>query len=232
MGSVLAELTNRHGIALDNHFRSVIERRRYLFHLHTTFSDGASTVAEYCTYAQAHGYRMLVFTEHVRKKLDYDWYEYLDAIARAGWFFPSLEIWTGCEAKVLLDGTLDMPDNLPGLDLVCMAEHGDYRYRGGWETALRLAFNLDSDSPRVWVHPFRWLAAQGYQVGDESSMIFLLEMARLSGVIVETMSEREKRLLKLNERIIGWRVKADLLKMLDSGDAIVGQDAHSVEDLD
>ena len=143
MGSVLAEPTNKHGIALDRHFRSVIGRRRYLFHLHTTFSDGFSTVGDYCAYAQANGYRVLVFTEHVRERIDYDWYEYLDAIERARWQFPSLELWTGCEAKVLLDGTLDMPEWLPGLDLVCMAEHGDYGDRNQWTSSLLGAFSLD-----------------------------------------------------------------------------------------
>ena len=232
MGSVLAEPINRHGIALDNHFRSVIGRRRYLFHLHTTFSDGVSTVAEYCAYAQANGYRVLVFTEHVRKRLDYDWYEYLDAIARAGWLFPSLEIWTGCEAKVLLDGTLDMPDDLPGLDLVCMAEHGDYVDRGQWTKALLGAFDLGLGVPLVWVHPFRWLMAQEHHIADMSVMMFLLAEARLSKVIIETMSERKKRLLRQSRGIMGLQLDAEVLDTLDEEVTIVGQDAHSVDNLD
>jgi len=190
---------------MDSLLRFTVKHHKYLFHLHTTFSDGYSTVEDYCAYALANGYRVLVFTEHVRKDLDYDWLEYVESIGRARMMFPGLELWTGCEAKVLLDGTLDMPDNLPGLDLVCMAEHGDYGDRGQWTKALLGALDLDLGLPLVWVHPFRWLVAQEHRPAD---------------------------VLRQSRHIMGLQLDMEVLNTLDEKYTIVGRDAHSVDDID
>jgi len=194
---------------VDTVFRTIL-KREYLFHLHTTFTDGTSTVAGYCAYAYVHGYRVLVFTEHVRKELAYDWLDYLEAIGRARMVWPGLEIWCGCEAKVLPGGGLDMPDNLPGLEVLCIAVHSFDACLASYIYALTAVFAADEwrDCVRVWVHPGRWLKKQGY---DDGVLETLVSFATRHDVLIEY----DKALVKMVPR--EFRVR--------------GFDAHSVEDL-
>lgn len=79
------------------------------WHVHTTLTDGDSTVMEYSRKAADLHIPLIVFTEHVRKELTYDYNELLDQINIARKAFPELIILSGCEAKVLPDGSLDCP---------------------------------------------------------------------------------------------------------------------------
>ena len=74
--------------------------------------------------------------------------------------------------------------------------------------------------------------AQEHHIADMSVMMFLLAEARLSKVIIESMSERKKRLLGQSRGIMGLQLDVEVLDTLDEEITIVGQDAHSVEDLD
>lgn len=76
------------------------------WHVHTTFTDGSDTVDSYCRQAKELGIPLIAFTEHVRKTLDYDFNCFLSEIDRAREHYD-LIILSGCEAKVLPDGTLD-----------------------------------------------------------------------------------------------------------------------------
>jgi putative hydrolase len=104
------------------------------FHVHSTFSDGASTLAENVGAARDRGLRTLCLVDHVRR--DTGWLpEFAAAVAnlrlqeglREQEGFRDrreLRILTGVEAKILdCAGRLDLPSRLDGIDLVLIADH-------------------------------------------------------------------------------------------------------------
>lgn len=92
------------------------------YHVHSTFSDGASTVAENVRVAGERGLRLICLADHVRH--DTRWVpEFLSAAdaAREG---SGVTVLTGLEAKIRdAAGRLDLPDQTGGIDLVLVADH-------------------------------------------------------------------------------------------------------------
>jgi putative hydrolase len=92
------------------------------FHVHSTFSDGASTLAENVQAARERGLRTLCLVDHVRR--DTLWLpDFIAAVAQYR-HQPGLQILAGVEAKILdSTGQLDIPPSLAGVDLVLIADH-------------------------------------------------------------------------------------------------------------
>jgi putative hydrolase len=92
------------------------------FHVHSTFSDGASTPAENVRAARERGLRTLCLVDHVRR--DTAWLpEFTAAVDRLR-RQPGLRVLAGVEAKILdAAGRLDLPPGLDGIDLVLIADH-------------------------------------------------------------------------------------------------------------
>ncbi len=92
------------------------------YHVHSTFSDGQSTIGENVAAAAARGLRTICLTEHVRASTG--WLpEFSGAVAD----LPrpdGLRVLSGVEAKILdMTGRLDMPADLCGVSLVLVADH-------------------------------------------------------------------------------------------------------------
>ncbi len=92
------------------------------YHVHSTFSDGRSSIDDNLAAAAALGLRTLCLAEHVRAGTG--WLpEFVAAVHQlrppAG-----LTVLTGVEAKILdMTGRLDLPADLSGIDLVLIADH-------------------------------------------------------------------------------------------------------------
>lgn len=114
-------------------------------HVHSTWSDDAtSTLEENLAAAAARGLRAIRLTEHVRRSTA--WLPDF-AAAVAGLARPAgVAVHTGVEAKILdTDGTLDLPDDLAGVDAVLIADHRFPSPEGPWspaQTRERLASGL------------------------------------------------------------------------------------------
>ena len=93
------------------------------FHVHSVFSDGASTLAENVEVARERGLRTLCLTDHVRR--DTTWVPSFVAAVAEYRQLPGLRVLAGVEAKILYtSGTLDVPSGLDdGIDLVLIADH-------------------------------------------------------------------------------------------------------------
>jgi putative hydrolase len=95
------------------------------FHVHSTFSDGASTLAENVQAARERGLRTLCLTDHVRR--DTTWVPDFAAAVRPYRRQPGLRVLAGVEAKILDgSGRLDIPPDLARcgeIDLVLIADH-------------------------------------------------------------------------------------------------------------
>ena len=92
------------------------------YHVHSTFSDGASTVADNVAVARDRGLRRLCLIDHVRSSTG--WLPGFVAAVAALRADDGTELVTGVEAKILdSEGRLDLPDDLAGIDLVLIADH-------------------------------------------------------------------------------------------------------------
>jgi putative hydrolase len=93
------------------------------FHVHSTFSDGASTLADNVAAARERGLRTLCLVDHVRQ--DTTWVPEFTAAVAPYRGQPGLRVLAGVEAKILdTAGHLDLPPDLDaGVDLVLVADH-------------------------------------------------------------------------------------------------------------
>jgi putative hydrolase len=104
-------VVNSHGVALDEDF-----------HVHSTFSDGASTLAENVEAARDRGLRTLCLVDHVRR--DTAWVPDFVTAVETYRHQPGLRVLAGVEAKILdTSGRIDTPPDLSGIDLVLIADH-------------------------------------------------------------------------------------------------------------
>jgi putative hydrolase len=100
--------------------------------VHTTWTDGSSTIAEQLESAQQRGLATIAFTEHVRR--DTDWFAgFAAAVRKEAHRFPELTVLVGCEAKALDSrGTLDASEEtLAACDIVLGSVHRFPDGRGG-----------------------------------------------------------------------------------------------------
>jgi putative hydrolase len=95
------------------------------FHVHSTFSDGASTLAENVQACRERGLRTVCLVDHVRR--DTRWLPEFTAAVDQYRGQPGPRVLAGVEAKILdTAGHLDLPPGLPtlgGIDLVLIADH-------------------------------------------------------------------------------------------------------------
>jgi putative hydrolase len=95
------------------------------FHVHSTFSDGASTLAENVQACRERGLRTVCLVDHVRR--DTRWLPEFAAAVDQYRGQPGLRVLAGVEAKILdTAGHLDLPPGLQtlgGIDLVLIADH-------------------------------------------------------------------------------------------------------------
>lgn len=109
-------------------------------HLHTTHTDGHSTVREMLTAASESGLALVAFTEHVRRGID--WFDAFYAeVRREAAAFPSMRVLIGIEAKALdLSGGLDAdPATIARAEVVLGACHNFPDGRGGFVGAKELS---------------------------------------------------------------------------------------------
>ncbi len=91
-------------------------------HVHSTFSDGRSSIAENVAEAERLGLAALTCVDHVRESTE--WVPaYVAAVAEAR-RHTALTLYCAVEAKILdTEGRLDLPADLRGVDAVYAADH-------------------------------------------------------------------------------------------------------------
>ena len=189
------------------------------WHVHTGYTDGRDSIDGYCRRALLNGLKSVAFTEHVRRRLDYDFGEFLSDIERARKKYP-LQILSGCEAKALDEsGRLDAPeDALRRSDIVIGVFHSfPSKDRDAYVRCL--CAMLENPLVQVWGHPLLFSRRQGMALCEE-------ELARLAGICA-----RNDILVEINMRYGGS--DDDLIRQaqLAAAPLIVSSDAHSAEEL-
>lgn len=204
---------------LSEKFENLI-KDKYLFHLHTDYTDGVATVEEYCRYALENGYKHIIFTEHVRKKLLFNFNNFLIDINNARQKFKNLDIWLGVEAKVLPNGNLDLPEEfLENIKVIGIACHSFNASEDEYFRSLKKIFDKKTlqNKVKVWLHPSTFFIKNG--VKDKNNKFRdLLNLAIKNNVFIEFNKRYDVDFLSLFKKVCREKL-------------VIGLNGHSVEEL-
>ena len=120
-------------------------------HVHSTYSDGAGTLAENLKAAEKAGLAALTCVDHVRQ--DTDWAPAFAEEVRSLGDGMKMEVRSGLEAKILdTSGELDLPADTGGADRIYAADHRVPLEDGPADpAAIRLAIGRGETDPAVVV---------------------------------------------------------------------------------
>lgn len=155
------------------------------FHIHTSYTDGADTIDTYCQRARTNGLTHIAFSEHVRKKLSYDFNDYLSEILVARGNYPELAIFAGCETKVIdCSGNLDVQKSvINSCDFVTAVFHSfPYSHKEAYLDALEAT--LKNPDVNIWGHPTLFVKKQGFQLSP-AEIAGMIETCVRYGIIIE-----------------------------------------------
>ena len=169
-------------------------------HMHSTWSDGADSIAEMARACADRGYEYMAITDHSQavtvargltpERLREQWKE-VESVRDE---VEGIHIFRGCEVDILKDGSLDLPDEiLEGLDIVLVAVHSHFHLDEAAMTK-RVAKALAHPMVDVLVHPTGRLInrREPYALDVEA----VLEAAREHDVAVELNANPHRRDLK------------------------------------
>lgn len=199
-------------------FEQALRRGRYLFHVHTDWTDGKSSLADYCVAAKEHDFQSIILAEHIRRDCTYDFGKFLQMVEEQR-ATHAIEIVAGVEAKVLPGGFLDIPDRvLSKIKVLAIAEHAFPKDVEVLAHALSQVFKAfrNAEFALVWVHPGLKLLQQLV-----SAHFFqkTLQCALEYGVYIE---------FNLRYRL----PPESFLSLVPSSKVVIGLDAHSVADVE
>ena len=158
-------------------------------HVHSTYSDGTSSIGEIAKAAQKRGYQYVAICDHsnslkVARGLDQSRLDKKnEEIDRINETLEGFQILKGAEVDILMDGRLDYPDRvLEKLDLVIASIHSGFKQDRGKMTQ-RILRALENPWVDILGHPSGRLlgAREPYEVEIEEVM----EAARRHGKALE-----------------------------------------------
>ena len=161
-------------------------------HMHSTWSDGRSSIEEMVEACAARGYEYMVISDHSKSlamtggldayRLRQQWLEIDEVRAR----HPEIRILRSMEVDILGDGSLDLEDEmLAGLDLVLVSLHSRFDLPSDQQTE-RVLRALEHPEVNVFCHPTARIINR--RKGVEMDLDAVLRRASELGVAVELNS--------------------------------------------
>jgi len=188
------------------------------WHIHTSYTNSKGGVLEYCEKAAKLGIPLLAFTEHVRKNLNYDFNNLLNDIEKAREEFD-LIILSGCEAKVLPGGELDVEEwILRNVDYPIFAFHSFPRDIDTYIKSLEIA--LRNKYVNTWAHPGAFLLRHGLEL-PEKELIKIFRLMKKHSVLLEVNKKYK----------VPFRAWLDIAEKYNVK-TVTGNDIHGIEDLE
>ena len=189
------------------------------WHIHTNYTDGKSTIFEYCKKARENGLKHIVFTEHVRKKLSYRYDDFLSEISSAKDKFD-IGILSGCEAKVLnLDGGLDVSEDVLKQCEVVMGVFHSFKWKDKRNYLIALKAMLKNPIIDIWGHPT--LFAKKHKIKlEENELKEIINVCIENNVLIERNLKYGLPDVNFMKLAISKRAKF-----------VVGSDAHNINGL-
>ena len=204
-----------------------IEDLRGDLHMHSTWSDGKSSIEEMVTACAARGYEYMVISDHSKAlamtggldayRLRLQWAEIEGVRAR----HPEIRILRSMEVDILGDGSLDLEDEmLAGLDLVLVSLHSRFDLPAAQQTE-RVLKALEHPEVNVFCHPTARMINRRKPV--EMDLDLILRRAAELGVAVELNSSPHRLDLKDTHLVLAREVGCKI---------VIDTDAHHTRELD
>ena len=218
------------------------------WHVHSSeFSlDAYSTIAENIRAAGERGITTLGLADHARS--DSTWIPVRNKMIASQMVRDDIEIFLGIEVKILrLDGALDIPQDISGIDFILIADHqypsvvgpleptvvrdmiqsGHLTGRDALDCILQALINSVLKAPQtsqgsILAHPFSLLP----KIGLSEAMISASQLEALGRALI-----LRDAALEVNEK---WRCPSDsvILALRNLGVRIVaGSDSHKSDDV-
>jgi len=195
--------------------------------LHTTWSDGAHTLADLAAGVRAKGYRYMAVTDHSKSATvaggmgEAQVVQMIAAVRALNARLRGFRVLAGCEVDIRADGSLDFADEiLAQLDLVQVSIHSRFKMSRE-DMTRRIVRAVQHPLVHILGHPTGRLIGERapYEVDIEA----VLQAAKLGGVAVEINASPSR--LDLND-LHARRAK-------DLGIPIaISTDAHAIPQLD
>jgi DNA polymerase (family 10) len=192
-------------------------------HIHSNWSDGINTIEEIAQYARDLGYKYIAITDHskslaIAKGLtERKLLKQIEEIKGLNSRIKGISVLSGIEVDILMDGTLDYPDNiLKELDIVIASVHTGFK-QDKFQMTNRIIKAMNNRYVNIIAHPTGRLLGkrQGYEVIVDE----VLKEARENNIILEINASPDR--LDLND-ILARKAKEMGIKMA------VNTDAHEV----
>jgi DNA polymerase (family 10) len=204
-----------------------VEDLRGDLHLHSTWSDGKSSIEEMVNACAAHAYEYMVISDHSKAlamtggldayRLRLQWKE-IDGIRAR---HPEIRILRAMEVDILGDGSLDLEDGmLAGLDLVLVSLHSRFDLPAAQQTE-RVLKALEHPEVNVFCHPTARLINRRKPV--EMDLDLILRRAAELGVAVELNSSPNRLDLKDTHLVLARELGCKI---------VIDTDAHHTRELD
>jgi putative hydrolase len=189
------------------------------WHVHSAWSnDAQGSIAEYCRRARANGLKLIAFTEHVRRRIEFDYQRFGDDVDAARREFPDLIILKGCEAKVLnVAGEIDAPDDVLAQCDVVIGSFHSFADPSQYIPALRSM--LRNPQVDIWGHPTLYAVKQGIAL-DQATLESVVDLCIEHDVLIEFNHKYRLPSAAMREQVRCRGAKY-----------VFGSDAHRVEDL-
>ena len=195
-------------------------------HVHSTFSDGISSIEEIVNKAIELGYEYIAITDHskslkIARGLDEGRLrEQLEHIKNLNQKVKGIRILTGMEVDILPDGSLDMNDDiLKELDVVIASIHSGFKQDQKTLTS-RIVNACHNPYVKIIAHPTGRLI--GRRAAYDVDMDKVMEAAAETGTVLEINSSPDR--LDLNDVHVKRAAEMGIKIAIDT-------DAHSTEAL-
>lgn len=196
-------------------------------HNHSTWSDGAHSIAEMAAAAQALGYDYLALCDHSKRLTVANGLDekrlarQIEEIDRLNAGFKKFRLLKGSEVDILEDGSLDLPDEiLKELDVVVVSVHSKFNLPREQQTE-RVMRALDHPYTSILAHPTGRLILE--REPYEIDIPRIIEHAHQRGCFLELNANPMR--LDLNDVYCQMAKAAGVLISIDV-------DAHRAADLD
>lgn len=196
-------------------------------HMHSTWSDGRSSIEEMVEACAARGYEYMAISDHSKSlamtggldayRLRQQWAEIEEVRAR----HPEIRILRSMEVDILGDGSLDLEDEmLAGLDLVLVSLHSRFDLPSDQQTE-RVLRALEHPEVNVFCHPTARIINR--RKGVEMDLDVILRRAAELGVAVELNSSPNRLDLRDSHLKLAKELGCKV---------VINTDSHRIRELD
>lgn len=202
-------------------FKKILQNKRYLFHFHTTYTDGKIDIKDYFMWAKRNQVEVLIFCEHIRKETTYSLIDFEREVSfySENYGIPYI---LGVETKLIPGGFLDINESdLEKVDLIGWGCHSFPKDLELYISSVSKLFEVISKKKEkiwIWVHPGRFLKKKGFLHNNHKTLSSLIRLAEKYNVFIE---KNLRDSLPPNPL---WEKVNNVLR-------IIGVDAHNEDDL-